>query len=105
MNDVCSESSESHQSTVHQPHPNIIDQLRGTIKCDVPSPAAAAGVVVADSNGDGSETTAAAAADDNSDDDDESLPPISVSDISEEFQIPKHVYEEHELKTKLQQQL
>jgi len=64
---------------------------------DVSAAAAAAdGVVVADSNGDGSD--AAAAADSDDDDDEDTIPEITLDDISEQFQIPKHVYEQHQLK-------
>jgi len=84
-----------HQSTLHHPHPNIVDELRGTIASDTPA-ATAAGVVVANSNGGGIEAVADEA-EINSDDDDETTP-ISLNDISEQFQIPKHVYEQHQLK-------
>jgi len=94
---VCSSSSESRPSTLHHPHPNIVDELRGTITSDLPA-AAADGVVVAHSNGD-----AAAAAD--SDDDDDDLMSSSIcldDDISEQLQIPRHVYTQHHLTTSQQ---
>lgn len=101
-NCVCgrtSESSSSHNSTLHQPHPNIVDELRGTI-----ASAAAAGVVVANSNGDGSDVAASAEANSDDDDDDMITSPISLSDISEQYQIPKHIYDQHEIKQQQQQQ-
>jgi len=98
---VCSSSSESRPSTLHHPHPNIVDELRGTITSDLPAAAAAAdGVVVAHSNGD-----AAAAADSDDDDDDDDLMSSSIcldDDISEQLQIPRHVYTQHHLTTSQQ---
>jgi len=99
---LCSEKSESRQSTLHHPHPNIVDELRGTIASDVPVPVPAAAatdsvVVVTNGNGDGSDaTTAAATNSDEEDDDDSVVPEISLDNISEQFQIPKHVYEQHQ---------
>jgi len=82
---VCSEKSESRQSTLHHPHPNIIDELRGTIASDVRAAAAADSVVVANGNGDGSDATAAAAT--NSDVDDDPVMPaaaISLDNVTSE---------------------
>lgn len=93
-------NSEDRLSTLHQPHPNIVDELRGCIASDVPPAAAAAdGVVVANSNGHDADSEGAAAAEATSDDEDETISPASLDHISEQFQIPKHVYEQHQLKT------
>jgi len=70
----------------------------------VPATTAAADVRVADSNGVGSDAATAEANSDDDDDDDETMSPISLSDISEQFQIPKHIYDQHQLKTQHQQQ-
>jgi len=59
----------------------------------VPTADAAAGDDVTYSNCDAADTAAV-----DSDDDDDMMSPISLNDISEEFQIPQHVYEQHQLK-------
>jgi len=66
------------------------------------SAAAAAGVVVANSNGDGSEAAASEANSD--DDDDEEFEVLSLNDIGEQFQIPKHLYDQLQLKKQQTQQ-
>ena len=70
---------------VHQPHPNIVDVLRGTIR-------------QADRTSVNAEATAdvTSGADDNSDDENElSLSPLSMDQISEEYRLPADVIEQH----------
>jgi len=60
--------------------------------------AAAAGVIVANGNGNGSDVAVSAEANSEDDDDDVMTSPISLSDISEHYQIPQHIYDRHQLK-------
>lgn len=71
------------ETRVHQPHPNIVDVLRGTIRQVEPASPAP----VANGNGHSGIT-----ADDNSDaEDDCPQSPLSMDNISEEFQLPKEL--------------
>jgi hypothetical protein len=75
---------------VHQPHPNIVDELRGTIRqVEPPSPS---NTPVANGNG-----HTDAPADDNSDVEDDSVQsPVSMDNISEEFQLPKELLQQQQ---------
>lgn len=82
------------QGPIHEPHPNIVDTLRGTIRQVVPSSPAVSN---------GNDVSIGSTGGDNSDDEDD-MPdtpqPLVLADLSEEYQIPKEVLEQH----KLQQQ-
>jgi hypothetical protein len=74
---------------VHQPHPNVVDELRGTIRQVEPTTPS---TPVANGNSHNDVT-----ADDNSDVEDDNIQsPVSMDNISEEFQLPKELLQQQQ---------
>jgi hypothetical protein len=82
------------QQPIHHPHPNIVDELRGVIK-QVDTTQTPTMVTNENGNGNGLHPSVG----DNSDDDElpETPSPMVLTDLSEEYQIPQDVYEQHKL--------
>jgi len=82
---------------VHQPHPNIIDALRGTLRTVDRS---SSGAATTSANGDAAYDDVTA--DDNSDDENDATiaSPISMDQISEEFRLPAELLEQHKMASK-----